>query len=200
MVFQGTADNEIFKLKTENAKLNWKIKQLEKLRAENLELQKILNLKDQYNDDIIAAKVSAIFVNDFARAAVINVGSADGVCTDNIVINDEGLVGRVIEVHEHWSKILLVTDENFNVPTKIGKQEANAIVTGRNSNLLRLRLVHEDIPLEDGDVVTTSEYGSIFTEKIPVGVVVKKDGKTYIKPYVNFNKIKYIGIIVKNGK
>lgn len=200
MVFQGTVDNEISKLKIENAKLNWKIKQLENLREENLELQKILQLKDQYNDGIVVAKVATIFINDFARAAVINVGSNNGVCADNIIVNDEGLVGRVIEVHENWSKMLLMTDENFNVPTKIGEQGANAIVTGRNSDVLRLRLVHEDIPLKDRDVVTTSEYGSIFTEKIPIGVVVKKDGKTYIKPYVNFNKIKYVGVIVKNEK
>lgn len=200
MVFRGTLDDEISKLKTENAQLNWKVKRLENLRAENLELQKALKLKDQYNDSIVVAKVSTIFVNDFARAAVINVGSEKNVQIDDIVVNNEGLVGRVVEVHEDWSKMFLVTDENFNVPTKIGEQEANAIVTGHNSDILHLRLVHEDIPLNDGDVVTTSEYGSIFIEKIPIGVVVKSNGKTYIKPYVNFNKIKYVGVIVKHEK
>lgn len=199
-ICKGTVENKISKLTEENIKLNWKIKQLENLRKENIRLQKILNLQEQYHDKIVIAKVSTIFVSDFARAAIINVGKKKGIREDDIVINSEGLVGRIVEVHDNWSKMFLVTDENFNVPTKIGKSEANAVVSGCNSDILNLSLVHEDIPIENGDVVFTSEYGSIFIEKIPVGVIVKDNKKLSIKPYVNFNSLKYVGVIIKHEK
>lgn len=199
-ICRGTAENKISELTEENVRLNWKIKQLENLRRENARLQKMLDLREQYHDEIVIAKVSTIFVSDFARAAIINVGRKKDIREDDIVINSEGLVGRIVEVHDNWSKMFLVTDENFNVPTKIGKNGANAVVSGCNSDVLKLRLVHEDIPIENGDVVLTSEYGSVFIEKIPVGVIVKDEKKLSIKPYVNFNSLKYVGVIIKHEK
>lgn len=199
-VFQGTAENKISQLTEKNIKLTWKIDQLKNLREENLHLQEMLDLREQCCDEIVIAKVSTIFVNDFARAAVINAGRKKGIQEDDIVINKDGLVGRIIEVHDNWSKMFLVTDENFNVPTKIGEKEANAVVSGCNSDTLKLRLVHEDIPIKNGDVVVTSEYGSIFIAKIPVGIIIKDEKKLFIKPYVNFNSLKYVGVVVKHEK
>lgn len=199
-VCRGTAEDKISQLTAENIRLNWKIKQLEKLQEENTALQKMLKLQEQYRNEIVIAKVSTIFVSDFARAAIINAGSKKGVRKDDIVINDEGLVGRIIELNDNWAKMFLVTDENFNVPTKIGEKGANAIVSGCNSDILKLSLVHEDIPLENGDTVVTSEYGSIFIAQIPVGTIVKNDKKMFVKPYVNFNSLKYVGVIIKHAK
>lgn len=195
---ERTIGDEISALKVENMRLQWQIKQLEGLRTENTKLREMLDLREKSEDDIVIAKVSTVFVNDFARAGIINVGSGKGVRVDDVVINKDGLVGRIIEVHTNWSKLFFVTDENFNVPTKIGIKGANAIVTGFNPDMLRISLIHDDIHIKDGDKVCTSEYGAIFKAEIPVGTVINHGSELCVRPCVDFNALNYVAVIINH--
>jgi rod shape-determining protein MreC len=156
-------------------------------------------MKDSTNCDIVVAKIISFFSNDYLKAFIINVGTDHGVAVDDVVRNQSGLVGRIVEVAATWSQAILITDSNSNIPVKIGEKQINAILGGDNSNLLRMIMVHEDIAIQNGDAVVTSGFGHIFLDQIPVGTIVEKNKKIFIKPTVDFNSIKYVAVL-KNQK
>lgn len=172
----------------------FKLQQLKELEQENSELKTLLKLKNQ-KTSMATAEVVDIFSNEFNRSLIINIGTEEEVSEGNLVCNSSGLIGRVIEVTKDWSRVLLITDVNSNIPVKIGK--ANAILAGTNSKFLKISIIHEDIEINEGDVVETSGYGSIFKSGILVGNVVKVHDKFFIEPAVQFSNLKYVIILRK---
>ena len=147
-------------------------------------------MKESSRNEIIFAKIINIYNNDFVRSALINVGKNQNVQLDNFAYNEQGLIGRVIEVSDDWSKVLFIVDTNSNIPAKISGM--NAILSGDNSNLLRVNLLNEKI--KEGAVAESSSYGRVFQENIMIGKVIKKNGEFFVKPAVNFNDLKYLCI------
>ena len=157
---------------------------------ENERLKSLLKMKESSNDKIIFAKIINIFSNDFVRSALINVGKNQNVQQDNFAYNEQGIIGRVIEVSDNWSKVLFITDANSNIPAKISGM--NAMLSGDNSNLLKIDLLNKGI--KEGDTVESSSYGGVFREKIIIGRVIRKNDEFFVQPSVNFNDLKYICI------
>ncbi|MDR1561186.1 MAG: rod shape-determining protein MreC [Holosporaceae bacterium] len=189
-------DGVLMDLHNENLKLRQEICNLKKLKSENEQLRRLLSIKQTVAGSLIVAKVVTVFSNDFARSAILNVGTLDGVSQDDVVRDNNGLIGRVIETNDTWSKVLLITDSNSNIPVKI--KNVNAIANGDNSSKLLLSAIQEDdISIKDGDLVETSGYGGIFDEKIPVGTVLEKTGKLFVDPFVDFYSLKYVFVFKK---
>jgi rod shape-determining protein MreC len=168
---------------------------LKNLRRENDELKKLLQIKESAISTVTVARIVGVFSNDFTQSFTLNVGERDGVAVNDVVKNSEGLVGRIIETYDDWSRVLLITDINSCVPVKIGEQQVNAIMTGGNSNKLYISTIHEDIPISEGDVIETSGYG--IPEGISVGKIVKNGGKFMVQSFVNFSALKYAIVLKK---
>lgn len=190
-------DKTILKLHKENIKLLTEIENLNHLKFENEELRKLLSMKNVLNQNVIVAKVINVFSNDYARSCLLDVGADDGIAVDDIVRNQDGLVGRISEVSTDWSRVLLITDTNSNIPIKIGNEHINAIAAGDNSNVIRISIKHEDIDIKNNDIAETSGFGNVFCEKIPVGKIIEKNKIFSIIPYVNFNSLNYVSILKK---
>lgn len=179
-----------------NMKLSEQIKLLQGTEKENQELRELLSLSKREPHKIILASIVSMFTNDFSRACIIDLGKSNGIAIDDIVKAPEGIIGRIIEVGDSWAKVLLITDMNSNIPTKIGDQSVNAIIGGNNSSTLQISAICDELSVQVGDTVVTSGYGNIFPENIPVGIVDKSTtGKLIVKTSVNFNKLKYVMII-----
>jgi rod shape-determining protein MreC len=194
----GDVDKVLMDLRCENIKLRQNIENLRHLEQENENLRKLLLLKQTESNMVTVARVVTVLSNSFSRSCVFDVGSLNNIALDSIVRDENGLVGRIIEVSDSWSRVLLITDANSNIPVKI--VEANAIAGGDNSDKLQIAMVREDVQISDGDMVETSGYGEVFMEKIPVGRVKKNGDDLCIVPFVNFNRLKYVSVIQKVGK
>jgi rod shape-determining protein MreC len=188
-------DGVLIQLHNTNIALREELEYLKNLRRENDELRKLLQLKESTIPSVTAARIVGIFSNDFTQSFILNVGERDGITVDDVVKNSEGLIGRVIETHNDWSRILLITDINSCVPVKIGERQVNAIMTGGNSNKLYISTIHEDISISEGDIVKTSGYG--IPEGISVGKIVKNGGKFMVQSFVNFNSLEYVIVLKK---
>ncbi|MDR3155675.1 MAG: rod shape-determining protein MreC [Holosporaceae bacterium] len=198
LVDANKVHQKLRQLQMENLKLQEENRNLSQLLTENVELRRLTSMI-ALNDDthrVIVARVVAKLSNDYTRSCVFNVGSSDGVVADNIVKNIDGLVGRIVEVHENWCRAMLITDMKSSIPVKIGKNNINAIASGNNSGLLQVTTIHEDITIHSNDTVMTSGYGNIFRDDVPVGKVIKKGSIFFIEPAVNFNELTY-GCILK---
>jgi len=190
-------DGTLLKLHSEKLKLQEEVESLKNLRTENDELRKLLPIsKGTPIFSPVVARITGVFLNDFTRSCLLNVGEADGVAVDNVIKNSDGLIGRIVEVNETWSRALFITDMNSNIPVKIGENQVDAVVTGCNAKKLIVSAIHEDVPIQEGDVVKTSGYG--VCENIPVGKIEKDGKKLMIVPFVNFNSLKYVVVLREN--
>ncbi|MDR1334686.1 MAG: rod shape-determining protein MreC [Holosporaceae bacterium] len=193
----GKIHRKLRKLQIENLKLQEENRNLSQLQIENTELRRFLSMTAK-NDahKVIVAKVVAKSSNNYTRSCVLGIGSADGVAADSIVKNSDGLIGQVVDVHKAWCRVLFITDIKSSIPVKIGKNSINAIASGNNSETLQITTVREDLAIHSGDTVTTSGYGNIFRDDIPVGKIIKNGNKFFVKPIIDFNRLTY-GCILK---
>lgn len=188
--FSQDVGNKIFNLQCENMKLKLKAARVDSVVSENERLKTLLKIKQSSKDEIVFARVVNIYNNDFVRSALIDAGRNQNVQLDDFAYNEQGLIGRVIEVSDNWSKVLFIIDANSNIPAKISG--FNAILSGNNSGTLKVNLLNGEV--KEGDIAESSSYGRVFQEKIIIGRVIKKKGEIFVRPSVNFSNLKYICI------
>jgi len=90
----------------------------------------------------------------------------------NPVLSERGVIGRIVGVSDHVSRILMLTDIESRTPVLIVRTNGRAILTGDGGPSPKL-----DYPrgaaMRVGDRVLTSGDGGVFPSGLPVGTVVK---------------------------
>ena len=134
----------------------------------------------------------------FERAMVLQAGKQDGVEYGLGVVNAQGLIGRVIGVGDTTSRVLLLTDFNSRIPVLIESGGAHAIVTGDNSNLLRLEYLPEGEKVALGDLVVTSGDGNFLPAGLPIGEVVDASNEIpIVKPYMQAHRLEWVRVLIQ---
>ena len=133
----------------------------------------------------------------YAKSIFVKAGVNHGVLEDFAVINERGLVGKVISSSENNSRILLINDRTSSVPVTTMSKKFNAIIKGTDDvkYLISTCEKNEQKP-RSWDVLLTSGNASVFPRDILVGKVIKisKDGFLAL-PYVDFNKLEFVQVI-----
>jgi rod shape-determining protein MreC len=180
-------------LREENAKLKALIPLAQQYEAENKTLRAHTQFKDDSVLSFLSARVIAHGGGAFVNSAVVTAGGRDGVKKDMIALNEDGVIGRVIEVGEWSSRILLLQDLSFRLPVQIDAAQTKAILSGDGDAPLKLLFVPRDIELKKGLRVVTSGHGGIFPPFLPVGMVDGiKDGVVTIKPFADINRLNIV--------
>lgn len=197
------AENE--ELKATNSELETKLRELESIKAENATLQNYMNLTQKYSSyDTIPGYVINRDVSNFSSNLIINVGSADGVQEKMTVIADKGLVGYVISVTEHTSKIQVIIDPASTVSCTITTTNENIICKGTldNDQILRASYIPTGAELIKGDNVYTSGVGGIYKKGIIIGTIKEiittsniTDRYAIVEPAVDFSKVDTVLVI-----
>ena len=133
----------------------------------------------------------------YAKTIVINVGLNQGVSEDMLVINERGLVGKIITSSNNNSKVMLINDQNFSVPVKTISNKFYAIIKGSSDGrYLTSAFVKDEKKPKLGDILITSSSTKNFPKDILVGKVinVSEDGFLAL-PYVDFDNIEFVQVI-----
>lgn len=188
------AENE--KLRAENESLmRWQNSALA-LQSENKELRSLLNYKAEPSMSYISARVIAETGGSFVRSFVVTAGRVDGVREGMAAMTGAGLVGRVVEVGDWTSRILLITDVNSRIPVVLAGSGDHAILAGDNEAQPKLLYLPQDAEVREGDRVMTSGHGGIFPPNLPVGVVSKTaHGFVEIAPLASMGRINQVRLI-----
>ena len=101
---------------------------------------------------------------------MINVGSKNGARLGQAVMSSFALVGVLVEVTDEYSRVLLVTDLNSQIPVKIQNSSVSGILIGDNSRSAKLFFLPQESVLAAGQVVTTSGRGGVLPPDLPIGV------------------------------
>lgn len=190
-------------LARENIELQLEVARLRKLQSniyliqsENKELKKLLSVVEEEQYNYVSAKLLSVSLNPFSKTALVSAGVRHGVEVDQIVTNSEGLVGRVIQVSNNYSKIILVNDVNSRIPITTVSSKEKGIMSGYGNGSKILYLSKNHL-VQKGEKVITSGYGNIYPYGITVGYVKKANAeKVLVKPVVDLSKTEFVSILL----
>ncbi len=163
-------------LKEQNAELNELAAQGEEYRLEAQRLESLLNLKDTYDIDGVAAHVIGRSTDAWNQTVSIDVGSSSGVDVGLTVMGPSGVIGQVISVSPGYSTVRLLSDPNSGAAALVQSSRAEGIVRGSLTGVLYLENVDAGVVLNVGDVVLTSGLGGSYTRGLLIGTIVRIEG------------------------
>jgi len=192
---------ETDELKLKNQELLAENVSLNELKKENKILREALEvgLKEEFK-----LALAEIIGKDISQDSIlINRGLIDGISKDLPVITQEKLlVGKINEVYENFSKVILISNKKSSFDAKISEAEIYGVVKGRGNFKLFLSLVPQEKEIKKGDLVITTVLGRIFPKGLLVGEIkeVKKSDiepfqEAEIKPAYNVKEIDTLFVI-----
>ncbi len=202
------AENEM--LKEENSKLRQEVINQTLSQEELAELKRLSQLmhyeSPSYGFNYVAATVIAMDSSRWDRVFTINEGYKKGINKDDIVINSDGLVGRIFELGPDWAKVISIIDENNKVSFQVFRDSGLlGIVKGDGKGSLSGYMLDAEVSVIEGDVLITSGM-ELYPQGIPIGKInrVKSDEDALletidVEPAVNFSAIKKVAVIVKSN-
>jgi len=169
-----------------------------------LENIKYKQLVDDYfiKDNEIFAKVLIDKSSPFLRSVVLNKGSKNNIKLGMAVLDEDYLVGKVVEVNFFTSRVLLLSDINSKIPVSISPGEVQAIMSGDGKQDGMLQYI-KDSDLKESEkemIVTTSGAGGLFKSGILIGKILKEDivslaSDLRVNLYKDFTQLKYVKVI-----
>ena len=140
------------------------------------EVSRLRSIKSQIDNNLKNIKIAQITQKDVIpnkKSVQINVGSNYNTQVGQTVMGVNGLLGQVVEVNVYSSKVLLITDNDSNVPAKIARTGQQIIIKGRSQdNLLEVSFLPNDSEIESGDLIITSGQANRFLPSLKIGRVV----------------------------
>lgn len=132
----------------------------------------------------------------------IDAGSRDGIDVDDIVVNQDGLVGRVMSVGKNWAKIMGIVDSSNSVSFTLARDpEVTGIISGDGNGGMNGYIFDDSKSIIEGDTLITSGIG-YYPKGIEIGKVtsVELDSETKQKTVeaessVNFRSIRFVTVL-----
>ncbi|EFL32112.1 rod shape-determining protein MreC [Streptomyces viridochromogenes DSM 40736] len=206
----GGRHDRLALLEEENAALKARLGSDDRSRSRLKQLDKMLKTAGQGQYGIKGAQVIAIgAAQGFSWTITIDVGASDGIKRDMTVLNGDGLIGRVTTVGPDTATVLLASDPDFTVGTRMESSDELGFASGQGDRPLRVELLNGKAEVKKGDRLVTfgSQADRPFVPGVPVGVVSRVDpsggGLTrtlYVTPYASFTKLDIVGVVVEAPK
>jgi rod shape-determining protein MreC len=194
-------------LEGQNASLLLENVRLREIEVEASRLRDLLNFA-QANPSFeiqgahVVGRVVAHDPSNLQRYLTLDVGQEDGVARNMPVVTDRGLVGRISEVGQGWSRVLLIIDPTSTVSALTQSTRASGSIEGQADGSLIMRAIPQEDTVSVGDTVFTSGLGGNFPRQILIGQIVEAERRDYelyqtaiVQPTVEFDHLEAVLII-----
>lgn len=198
----------------ENAALQEEVSKLEKevtdLTLKQDELEELRQLSAALNYESVADKYTPVTGNvvafdssDFFNIFTIDKGTESGIRKNCVVMAGNGLVGRVLETGNGFSKVISVIDEDVNISFQILRDTSiMGMISGSNTEGLTGFTFDGDAGVLEGDEILTTNIG-IYPEGIKIGKITDVEYNNDIQlktitvtPAVSFKSLKKVVVLV----
>ena len=194
---------ENMQLKSQLIHAHAKLQQQDYILAQNARLQGILSTTKPEQFDLNLAQVIGTDTNLLRQIVVLNKGKQDGVQVGQTVIDEDGILGQIINVYPNTSRLLLITDDQQSVAVTVKRTGQRAIVTGQGiPSALSLNYVFKTSDVRVGDELVSSGLGGRIPAGYRVGRIAHiKDGQAdnfriiEVTPSANFIDNAYVLIL-----
>jgi len=163
----------------ENKKLKAKVKilearlaHLEEISLENKRLRKLLDFQERLDYESIAARVIGKDPSNWEEMIYIDAGSEDGIKEGAGVAADRGVVGKVVEIGNTISKVVLLNDPDFKLGSVVQRSREKGLVSGTLSRVCRMIYIPIDADVKIGDKVISSGSYEGFPDGLLIGEII----------------------------
>jgi rod shape-determining protein MreC len=200
--FRALEENDA--LRRRNIELSSEVARSRAARLRNRELERLLTMRDSSTASLVPARIVTKDIAQQENFLTLDVGRADSVAPDMPVVHETGIVGTVVLVSEHYSRVMSFLNTKFRVPAEIQSLGAEGIVRWDGEVINRLVMEHvvKTEPVETGQMVVTSGHSGIFPPGRRIGrvdSVAARPGRNellvYLKPSVSLYTIKHAFVL-----
>ncbi|MDO8427358.1 MAG: rod shape-determining protein MreC [Deltaproteobacteria bacterium] len=191
--------NTVLSLQEENNRLREEV-------SLNNRLRDVLAYKESVPFKTVAASITGFNMDRWARTVTISKGSKEGIAKDLAVISLEGVVGRVIEVNRHTSRVLLTTDLRSDIDALVQRTRVKGVIEGSGTEGLIFKYIRQVDDVQIGDTVVTSALSGVFPKGLVIGEVTKiEKGRDNffkyieVRPKAEVRKIEEVLIVTETG-
>jgi rod shape-determining protein MreC len=160
------------RLKRQQLSAEYRLQELEALKAENARLRSLIESKDRYEGRVLVAEILSSDI-DYPQRFVINRGTMDDVFVGQALLDANGVVGQIASVSPMTSEVILITDASHAIPVSVLRNGIRTIAVGTgDSSRLRLPYLPNSADVKVGDALVTSGLGNVFPAGRPVATVI----------------------------
>ena len=206
----GGLRDDVARLEAENSQLKGQLAGTSVERNRAAELDGLLASSKSTGYALVPARVVAVGpAQSFSRTVTIDAGRSSGVHPDMTVLNNDGLVGRVLRADRSTATVLLLVDRESVVGGRLGSSMEIGFLRGRgqvgSKARLDLDLVDASASATRGDALVTwgSKNGAPYVAGVPIGRVDavyssprQQSTQAVIEPYVDFTALDLVGVVV----
>lgn len=210
---RGQLRGDVARLEAENSRLRSDAARADYDRNRLQEYDGLTAAASQLGYALVPARVVALgAAQSFSDTVTIDAGSDAGIHPDMTVLNNDGLVGRVLRVSRTTATVLLIIDSDSVVGGRVGRSMEVGFLHGRgelgDGGSLDLELVDESAAPARHDTVVTwgSKGGAPYVSGVPVGTVSsvyssvrETTQRAVIRPFVDFGSLDVVGVVVPAG-
>lgn len=161
-------------LRQRQLRLEAQLQKYAALNAENRRIRELLDASAKLVDNVAVVDIMAANQDPYRQQIALNKGSRQGVYKGQALVDAEGVLGQVVQVHPSTSVALLVTDPDHGIPVEVNRTGLQAIALGQGSGQgLRIPFLPANAEIRRGDLVVSSSLGGRFPAGFPVGRVVR---------------------------
>ena len=144
----------------------------------------------------IIAKILIDKKSPFLRSIVVNKGSAEGIKLGMAVLDNNYLIGKVVEVNFTTARVLLLSDLNSKIPIIIEPGGIEAILSGTGQYNGVIQYTKEKYIIDKESVVYTSGSGGLFKSGIPIGTIknIDIDIPQRVSFFSDFSQLRFVKI------
>ena len=200
---RSLVENE--RLRSETAQLSAEVARLREASAENAQLRSLLQFPDTTNTRRVVARVVAKDITEQTNLLTIDAGARASIEVGMPVINERGIVGRVVLTSDRYSVVMPHQNTQFRVPAAIEALGREGVVRwdGAAFDRLTMEYVVKTEPVERGMLVVTSPFSGVFPAGIPVGRVDtayaaagRNDYVIHLDPAAPISEVGYVYVLL----
>ena len=151
-----------------------RLQKLSELSAENTRLRGLLDTPLIIDGRMEIAEVIGTDADPLRHIIIINRGSMDHIKVGQTVLDDKGIMGQIINVYPHSSRVMLLSDKEHSLSVRLERTGMRAIVSGTGDlGRLKMEYVPTSANILVGDKVFSSGLGEHFPAGYAVGTVAK---------------------------
>ena len=172
---------------------------------------KSVNLSKKYTQvySYLNARVVRNSVSGMNNIIFINKGKKQGVHLQMGVISDQGVVGQVVSVTEHYAAVLSQLNRKFRTSARLKGSGyfGNLLWDGTDPQYASLDEIPKHIQLKAGDSVVTSGYSELYPADIMIGRVhsvrihpESNFADIKVKLAVDFRRLDYVYVVINKRR
>lgn len=210
-VLDAVAD--LRQLREENAALTEELQELRKgegrlsvaeLERQNKELREQLGMRERLGFTTTGVQVIAQPPGPFEWSVLVDAGTDAGLRQGMAVINEEGLVGKIVQVTRSNARVQLMSSPQAGFIVRVARTGEEGFLSGRGSRPLRLEMTDAETEVEPASEVVTQAFGgSSIPDGIPVGEIeahpqTEAAGAAIlsVRPYVDFSRLGLVHVVL----